>query len=117
MLFSKLLSAALQKRGEPPPKPSVYRRKTIYKTGFNLNVAYDVVPLAATEGHKLYISQGEPPFDSTVNIRIYASNKEVFHLKAYCANRNQAEATADELTAIAGEHVQRIYHQGELEFL
>lgn len=109
--FSTIINAALARRGQPPAKPQCHKRKTIFKTGFDLEIAYDIVPLAASEGHKVYVGQGEPPFDSTVNIRIYASNREVFYLKAYASNRNQAESAVEDLLAIAGTQAKPGYVQ------
>lgn len=110
--FSRVLASALQARGLPVPKFESKGRKVYHKTGFELDVAYDIISLAVQHGHRVYVAQCDAPFEKTVNIRIYASRGEVFYLKAYASNETQAAAAVDELIAISGASAH--YEQGVL---
>lgn len=110
--FSHILASALQARGLPAPKLERKGRKVYYKTGFELDMAYDIVPLAIQHGHKVCVAQCDAPFEKTVNLRIYASRGEVFYLKAYASNETQAAAAVDELLTISGAPMH--YEQGVL---
>ena len=98
--MSEVLAGILAKRGFTAPTPEAKKRKLVYKTGFDLDVAYELVPRAAELGHKVYLEQCRVPFNRTVSISIYASEHEVFYLKAYCSSANQAEAAVEELTVL-----------------
>lgn len=77
-----------------------------YKTGVEVSEGYDIISAAVRDGHKVYVDRSRTS-DTTVTARIYASRKERFFVKIYASNKNQAEATMEELTIMTGAQVPR----------